>query len=159
MLPVSSQIFYARKWPVLVIFIILGLPFIILKILGNQDRGLDLFLLIDIIFCFLLFVWAKYMSIFIDDHGIEFRILFKKRFMAWRDIHATKLAFEFDGKSGDFVWNFIAINGKEINFSTGYFSKKTIYLIAGAVVEKCPAYLISGKIKEISEGKFPWYIF
>ncbi|MBC7508798.1 MAG: hypothetical protein H7320_08630 [Ferruginibacter sp.] len=99
------------------------------------------------------------MSITVDNEGIEYRIIFKKISVPWKEIQLTKLAFEFHGKSGDFIWHFISNQNKVINFSTGYFSKNDLRLIAEVVVSKCPEHVIQGKIKEVSQGKFPWYVF
>jgi len=159
MLPVFTQIFYARKWPILIIFIVIALPFIILKLQDGGNKAINIFLLIDAAFCILLFTWAKYMSITVDNEGIEYRIIFKKISVPWKEIQLTKLAFEFHGKSGDFIWHFISNQNKVINFSTGYFSKNDLRLIAEVVVSKCPEHVIQGKIKEVSQGKFPWYVF
>jgi hypothetical protein len=159
MIPVSTQTFYARKWPIFLIFLLLGGSFLILKVNGEEDKSLDLFLLIISVFCLLLYVWGSKMFVSIDNEGITYKIIFRKTFISWKDITRTKLAFEFHGKSGDFIWNFTSKDNKQISFSTGYFSKNTIRAIAEAVVEKCPHFVIEGKITDISNGKFPWYIF
>ncbi|MEJ7586645.1 MAG: hypothetical protein WKI04_03680 [Ferruginibacter sp.] len=159
MLPVFTQSFYARKWPLTLLLILLVLPFLILKLQGDRSSITNIFILIGFVFCLLGYFWAKYMSVTIDNEGITYQVIFRKIFIPWKHVRATKLSFEFHGKSGDFVWNFVSIHKKEINFSTGYFSKSVIRQIAEAVVEKCPEHITRGKIKEISQGKFPWYIF
>jgi hypothetical protein len=126
---------------------------------GDEGKEVDLFILIATVLCVLLFIWAKYMYVILDNDGITYRVIFKKRSIAWKDIQQTNLGFEFHGHSGDFAWNFTAIDKKQINFSAGYFSKKSNRQIAEAVVEKCPAHIVAGEIKNISEGKFPWYVF
>ena len=141
------------------IFLLLSVPFLILKISGDKDESLDLFLLIISVFCLLLYIWVSKMFVTIDNDGIAYNFFFRKTFIPWKDIISTKLAFEFHGKSGDFIWNFTSNDKRQINFSTGYFSKSTIRAIAEAVVEKCSGFVIGGKITEISKGKFPWYIF
>lgn len=159
MIPVSTQIFYARKWPIVLIFIIVGGPFLILRLTGDKDNSLDLFLLIVLVFCLLLYISTIKMYVSVDNEGIASKNIFREIFIPWKDITQTKISFEFHGKSGDFIWNFTSKNNKEINLSIGYFSKSTIRSIAETVVQKCPDVLVKGKIREISEGKFPWYIF
>lgn len=159
MLPVHTQRFPARQWPILIIFSILTLPFISLKLMGDQDKIIDIFLLATTLFCLILYICSKCISITIDNEGIEYRSILIKRSIAWKDIQKTSLAFEFHGKSTDFVWNFTSFENKSINFSAGFFSKSTLRAIGETVIQKCDDYVVKGNIRMVSKGKFPWYFF
>ena len=160
MIPITHQEFSARKWPLLLIFGPLGAFLFTLKPEENKsnfsiDFVLTGFILIIAIFYFVL----TKLRITIDNEGLEMKMLFKTETVSWNEITKSNLSFEFHGHTGDVKWVFERFPKKTFSFSPTFFSRKDLQQIAEALVSKKPNAHISEKVRRMSKGKFPWYIF
>jgi len=160
MVPVATQIFYARKSPLAVLIVIASamLLLLILHPAGKKSALLFLALFIGLVVVFLYFLLNK-ISLTINNDGLEYKTAFRTKNLLWREVTASRLNFEFHGHSGDIFWLFNLNNSRDLKFSISFFSRKELRAIAEAVVAKCCNTCVSKKIQQMSQGKFPWYIF
>jgi hypothetical protein len=159
MLPVQYEEITPRKWPILIIFCLCCLPFILAKFSGEHIRGIDWFIAGSLVLTLLIYYMGMKLKIVLDNDGFEIHNIFRKQRLNWLEIRQSKLSFEIEAHSGDIKWVFRTAEGREYSFSPSYFSRYSIQKIAEALIRKSPSALISDKIRNIAEGKFPWYIF
>lgn len=157
MTSVETRIFYARKWPIYLIAAVSFMPMLPLLMSGEKMNALIIVLLIELAINFILYSLFNSIRITIDDHGITYQAVFRKRFMAWKDIRETKLVLEIATKSRQNFWYFISTDHKQFRFNTGLFSKKTIQAVAETVIQQSPGAIVNDKLIAYSQGKFPWY--
>jgi hypothetical protein len=160
MLPVQHQEFQSRKWPLVILFVLIGGPFIWLATVGTADKAVvNIFLLSTIIFIsFFYFILAR-LKLVIDNEGLELRMLLKTERVAWSSINKSYITFEFHVHSGDIKWIFNTTKGKSLSFSPTFFSHSTLQVVAETLLYKSPQADISSKVRNMVAGKFPWYIF
>jgi hypothetical protein len=97
--------------------------------------------------------------VLIDNDGITSKTPFNERAINWKDITRSYLKVRHTGKSSQRRWHFENITGKGPSFSTGLYSRRSLRTIAEALTTKCPNAEIEPKIRDMAEGRFPWYIF
>lgn len=114
-------------------------------------------LVISVAFAIVYFIIGK-SYVMIDNHGITIKNIFKEKSLDWKDIQRFYLKIIHTGKSTQRLWYFEA-GGASLNFSTNLYSRKSLQSVAEALVSKCTHAQIEPKIREMAEGKFPWYIF
>ena len=135
----------------------------IFLILNKDDRIIfqDYILIIAILIIPMSAVFIyKYSVLKIDASGLEKRSFKTRVSFKWQEIkradveihtnffpnthrHAIKL------KSGN----------KELIILLTDYSRKKVKILCEAIVSTCPDANISDKIRNMAEGKFPWYIF
>ncbi len=159
MLPQASLVIKARRWPILILFAIAGLPFCIAYLMNPQDKAL-LYFAFGVAFlcvCFALIITR--LKIFLDNDLLRIEMLFKKQEVFWRDIVASKLSWQIEGgHTASLNWMLQTKNAK-IEIGLGYYARKDMKIIAQQLIDKAKEAEIEDKIYAMAEGRFPWYIF
>ncbi len=160
MLPIQRQEFTIRKWPLYFVVAVYILLLFILNNTGKLDEEKFLVISAGLAFLLLLYFLLTKNKLIIDNDEITQQLFFgKPKVLKWKEIKFSYLNWHFDGHTADLSWSFIDFSGKAINIQTSSYSRKKIKLIAEAVIEKCPQAFIDNRLKNITAGKFPWYIF
>jgi hypothetical protein len=159
MLIIPTRVIRMRKGPmyVMVIFLLLFV-FIAFDRPGLADTeawiaagGLALFIVV--------FYFLGKTRIIIDNERLKFQYFFKKQaVIAWEDMLSTKLGWHYHGHGATIEWEFISRSGKK-TFYPFFYSRKSLQLIAEALMEKCPDAVTDKRIRNMAAGKFPWYLF
>jgi hypothetical protein len=157
MIPVQTNYLRPRSGIILIALI----PVLILVVIANTtDNTVSLkiasavMLLIPI--GMYIFITNSYIEV--TNDGITAKNPFKTRSIEWKNITRSYFKMVHTGKSSKRMWYFENFE-KRIRFATNLYSRKALRTIAEALVTKCPNAEIDQKIKNIAEGKFPWYIF
>ena len=112
-----------------------------------------------VLFSLLYYLLGK-VKIILDNPGISFQYPLKKDVhIPWPEIIKSKLQWDFDMHGGNAYWTFSLLAGKTTGFSPSFYSRKSLRLIAEALIIKCPNAQFDKRILKMSEGKFPWYLF
>lgn len=147
-----------RLWFVLIpLFLILVA--LIIALTKAPLKGAIGILIFCLAFLILLSIAYNRVEIIIDQSGLTSKTLFKTRHILWKNVFKTYVWFYFDGQSGNFIWHFETATQNKLELAVGMYSRKSLKLIAEAVVTHCPHAQIEPKIKSMASGKFPWYIF
>jgi c-di-AMP phosphodiesterase-like protein len=93
-----------------------------------------------------------------DNDGITNKNPFRITSIQWKDVTRSYFRVVHTGKSSKRMWYFENFE-KKFRFATNLYSRKALRAIAEALITKCPNAEIDQKIRNIAEGKFPWYIF
>jgi len=164
MLPISTTYLKARKWPLLVLYIVIGAPAAWLAL--QKDDSYDpqqkvfIFILFALTHLLILFFWyvASQIEIQIYNDSLIYKTAFKTKEIAWRNITESELEFHFHSHGGRAQWNIVSPE-KIIKIDPTYFSRKDTRMIAEVLVDKCRSAKISDNVKAMANGKFPWYVF
>ena len=159
MLPIQRQEFRIKKWPLyFVVAIYIGLLFILNDTGKLQDDKSIIILGGLSVFIFIYFMLSKN-KLVIDNDEITQQLFFgKQKVLKWKEMKSSHLNWHFSGHSADISWSFIDYSGKAINIQASFYSRKKIKFIAEALIDKCPQAVIDKRLKNIANGKFPWYI-
>jgi hypothetical protein len=158
MLPIETTFLYPRRQILLVAIAILFGIFFLIGSRKSIEPGVQYVVLIGIALIGFLWFGLKKIYILIDNNGLTHKTLFSTKELLWSAVIKTYIKYEHHGKSGSHYWFFEATD-RPFKFSTSLYSRKSLQLIAEAVMEKCTNATIDDKIKKWAEGRFPWYIF
>lgn len=159
MIPIETKYLKPRSG-----FLLIGLlPLGVLLYVATQTNGDDkqlmlVFSLIALIPLAMFFFHAK-SYVVIDNDGITHKTPFRQRTISWNDVTRSYFKIRHTGKSSQRLWYFENVIGKGLSFTTGLYSRRSLQAIAEALLTKRPDAEIEQKIRNIAEGKFPWYIF
>jgi c-di-AMP phosphodiesterase-like protein len=103
-----------------------------------------------------IFITNSYVEV--DNDGITSKNPFKTKSILWKDVTNSYFKVIHTGKSSKRMWYFENFD-QRFRFATNLYSRKALRTIAEALMSKCPNAEIDQKIRNIAEGKFPWYIF
>jgi c-di-AMP phosphodiesterase-like protein len=157
MIPVQTTFLRPRSGIILLAL----LPVLVLVIVANpvnNDSALKiasvLMLLIPV--CIYIFVTNSYVEF--DNDGITHRTPFKTRIIRWKDVTRSYMKVIHTGKSAKRMW-YLENDKEQFRFATNLYSRRSLRSIAEALLQKAPQAAIEQRIRDIAEGKFPWYIF
>jgi hypothetical protein len=158
LLPVQTQTFRARKF-----ILIIPLPLIVGLLLmprtAENKNYLTIFLIASLALLFFIWTTLKKLKIEIDNVGFRFQSLFHSKEFVWKEVVKIYIKFHHHGKSGSHYWYFEKVDGSRIRFRIILFSRKNLQSIAEAATMKCSLAEIQDKIRNMAEGRFPWYVF
>ena len=157
-LPIETATLKPRSW----IFIFVLVIVLIVYDLAVQKSNIEgIHFIFPIIIGIILLIWAGFrkVALIIDNEGLTSKSAFSSKEILWKDITQTYLKYQHHGKSGNMYWYFNTPAQPHFSFSTGFYSRKSLQTIAQAVVEKCEKAEIEERIWNMTEGRFPWYIF
>ena len=154
------------KWPLLVIWGIVGLPaliVLILDVVNNGDKIRDDLLLVSFAHCFFFLFWyvISKLEVHLNEDTIVFKNVLKTTTIYWSDITESAISFFFFGNGASIQWLFeydLKFKERKV-FDPAYYSKKGLREIASALVDKCPNARIAIEVWGMAKGRFPWYIF
>jgi len=155
----GTQIITPRKSPAVTIGVVL-VAIILLLPSRPEFASLKVYLcgIILLVFGALYFSLSK-TYIILGNDDITFKLSFKKeKIISWNQINSSRLEWHLHSHTADLSW-IIFYNNTMISFQPSYYGRKDLTLIAEALIIKCPALIIDKRIKNISQGIFPWYLF
>jgi hypothetical protein len=160
MIPVTRQEISIRKGP---LYFIAAVFIVFLWALYDQGKiheGASLAALIGLLAFLLLYRMLSKNKLIIDNEGITQQLFFgKQKELGWKEIKSSHLSWHYHGHGASLQWDIMPESGKAINLQSSGYNRKSLRIIAEALVEKCPGALIDKRIRNIEEGRFPWYIF
>ena len=157
-LPVSTQIFRARKF-LLVIPLVLSFGILLITKMDRGGEYFPIFLVLSIGIFFFMWLALQKVSLEINDEGLRYASIFKKEAIRWKDVSTSYIKYRHHGKSGSHYWYFETWEGKKIRFRASLFSRDNLQALANALLQKSSTAMIDDKILRMAEGTFPWYIF
>lgn len=114
------------------------------------------FLLLGVLFYYLL---GK-RKIIIDSNGITNQLLFdKEQHIPWQEISNSAVDWHNYIIYSSTEWEFNNKSGTALSITLYNYSGKDLQLIAEMLLSKCPNAKVDQKIRDLADGKFPWYIF
>lgn len=159
-IPIQSQTITARAG-VFLFFVLAVLLLFTMAIVDKANISLDDYLCLA--FLIILVVFFTYLptltQLEIYNEGFTKKELFKTREFFWEDVQSAELDWHFHMHGVNLFMKFRFYNGKDYLFPLTFYSRKNIQILCEAIVSACPDAKISDKIKNMAEGKFPWYIF
>ncbi len=86
MLTQASYVIKSRAWIAWLIFLLSGVPFLLIITENPEDKASQLFLVISFILWFLLYITTRYINIYIDHEKMIISNLVGKKTVLWKDI-------------------------------------------------------------------------
>ena len=159
-IPIQSQTITAHGG-VFLFFVLLVLVVFTMAILDKQKATLDDYLcLAFLVSLAVFFVYLpKLTRMEIYNEGFTKKELFKDREFLWEEVLKVDLDWHFHMHGVNLFMKFKFKNSKEYLFPLTFHSRKNIRILCEAIVSACPDEGVSEKIKNMADGKFPWYIF
>jgi c-di-AMP phosphodiesterase-like protein len=157
MIPIQTTYLRPRSGIILLTLI----PIIILIAVANttnNDNNLKVASALMLLIPIGLYIFITNSYVEFDNESITSKNPFRTRNILWKDVTRSYMKVIHTGKSSKRMWYFENYN-KRFRFATNLYSRKALRTIAEALVTKCPGAEIDQRIKDIAEGKFPWYIF
>ncbi|HEX5152027.1 MAG TPA: hypothetical protein VFW07_11305 [Parafilimonas sp.] len=162
MAAITTTYLRARKWPLLIIYLLIAFPFILVKLLSSYGDPNNVFYIVFIFFAHaLIFVFwysLEKLEIRIYEQSIAYKTFLYIKEVNWDDIIDVDIHFGFAGQHPHVKWTFYA-GEKSIVIDPSYFSKTDNRFLAEVIVAKCSNARISKSINNMANGKFPWYLF
>jgi len=159
MLTQASYVIKSRAWIAWLIFLLLGVPFLLIIIENPDNKASQLFLVISFLFFFLLYITTRYINIYIDHEKMIISNLVGKKTVLWKDISISTVNGTVEGiHKASLNWTFQTKDQKTVEVKLGYYSRADMIVLANHLIEKAKDVTISEKIFQMSEGKFPWYL-
>jgi len=158
MLPVSVTYLKPRvKFLLIFLLFPIAMGVIYFSEEGEKQEVFIAVAIMSAVFLIIYFLLNK-SYIMIDDHGITAKNVLREKSIDWKDIRRSYFKIIHTGKSSKRMWYFEG-ERSDLRFSSNLYSRQSLKTIAEALVGKCPGAEIDDKIRNIAEGKFPWYIF
>jgi len=159
MLTQAPYVIKSRAWIAWLIFLLLGVPFLLIIIENPDNKASQLFLVISFLFFFLLYITTRYINIYIDHEKMIISNLVGKKTVLWKDISISTVYWTVEGiHTASLNWTFETKDQKTVEVKLGYYSRADMIVLANHLIEKSKEATISEKIFQMSEGKFPWYL-
>jgi hypothetical protein len=157
MIPIQTTYLRPRSG-IMLIMLAAVLIFVIIANNAQNDAitkiGSALLLLVPI--GFYIFITNSYVEL--NNDGITAKNPFKTKSIEWKDVTRSYFRVIHTGKSSKRMWYF-ENDSRSFHFATNLYSRNSLKAIAEALIAKCPGAEIEQKIRNIAEGRFPWYIF
>jgi c-di-AMP phosphodiesterase-like protein len=157
MIPVQTTFLRPRSGIILFTLI----PVLIILVVANttnNDNNLKIVSALMLLIPVGIYIFITNSYVEIDNDGITSKNPFRTRSILWKDVTNSYFKVIHTGKSSKRMWYFEHFD-KHFRFATNLYSRKSLRTIAEALIMKCPNAQIDQKIRDIAEGKFPWYIF
>ena len=159
MLPQASYVVRSRQWPVLLLGLLMGGPFLIAYFMDSSDVVIRWFLLFVVMLCLLFYIINSKFHLYIDDDVLIYKTALFKKELRWRDIVRSDVGWAIEGMhTASINWSFITAN-KTLEIRLGFFSRADMQWVAQQLIEKAPQAQLSQKVYQFADGKFPWYLF
>jgi len=159
MIPIQTTYLKPRTWTKY-LFLLTPTTLLVLYFVLDRKDDVLLYIALGSLSIFVVSAWLlNKVHVMLDNYGITYKSAFFSRNIEWHEVTSSYFRMRHTGKSTKRLWYFENITGKSIHFSTSMFSRASLQTIAECLVGKCPDAAIDQKIRDIAEGKFPWYIF
>ncbi len=150
----------ARKGPVWILFGIMGGPWIFVLASDPRDRVAPAFLVLAGLFCLVLLVMSRYITIYLDNEKMVVSDAVRRRTVFWSEVYASSIEWSVEGLHGARpVWLFRLKNGAQVDLTLGYYSRADMTLLARFLLDRLKGAALSPKVLAIAEGRFPRYLF
>ncbi len=158
MLPDSTISLHPRKWPALIPF---GFAVLIFGFLHPPIKDQNLTYICLSLVALSLFLWWVLSKAYIkaDPSGLVIGNVFRQREMAWTSVSESYILYRHHGKSGSYYWFFLSKDGKKIRFSVRLYSRPNLQMLAEMLLTQSKDAMIEDRVRNMAEGRFPWYIF
>jgi hypothetical protein len=97
--------------------------------------------------------------VIIDNDGCTYKTLAGAQTILWKNVSRSYLKMKYTGKSSERRLHFEDNKGGGMSFPTGSYNRRSLQTVAEALLTKNPGADIAPRIREMAEGKFPWYIW
>ena len=113
---------------------------------------------------FLLFIFIYYLlsrnKLILDKECITHHLFFgKQKVIKWKELQSTSLVWDNHGYGTNLSMDFVNYSGKKMSLQTSFYSRKSLKIIAEALIDAASHVTIDKRIVNIAKGEFPWYIF
>jgi hypothetical protein len=156
MLLLESYTIKPRIWPVLLIFVLSGIPAMII-ILTEPKKVAGMYLLgATCVFCLLPILYTRFFKIAIDDESLTFQFLGRRRTMLWKDVSSSTISWSVEAAhSAGPSWVYRSYSNRQIQIPLGYYSRSDLRLLAEQTIAKANQAEISPKIHNLLPASFP----
>jgi hypothetical protein len=159
MIPVQATYLRPRSGFILLALVPLAILFYVGIVTSRGDWGMWVIAILIGIIPLGIFLFQRNSFVMIDNDGIIYKTPVREKTISWRDVSKSYLKMRYTGKSSQRLWHFENSAGKGLAFPTGSYNRRSLQTIAEAITAKCPQADIAPKIREMAEGKFPWYVW
>lgn len=157
MIPVQTTYLRPRSGIILLALI----PVLIIIVVANttnNDNNLKIVSALMLLIPLAIYIFIVNSYIEFDNDAITHKNPFRSKSILWKEVTRSYFRVIHTGKSSKRMWYF-ENDIKTFRFATNLYSRKALRSIAEALITKCPEAHIDQKIRNMAEGKFPWYIF
>jgi c-di-AMP phosphodiesterase-like protein len=157
MIPVQTTFLRPRSGIILLVLI----PVLIMVVVANtvnNDSTLKIASVLMLVIPVAIYIFVTNSYVEFDNDGITYRNPFKTRTILWKNITRSYMKVIHTGKSSKRMW-YLENDKEQFRFATNLYSRTALRSIAEALLQKAPQAEIEQKIRDMAEGKFPWYIF
>jgi hypothetical protein len=138
----------------------MGAPWILVLSSDPQDKAALAFLLLAVVFCLFLLITSRYITIYLDEEKMVVSDALRKRTVFWADVYASSIGWELEGMHGGKpAWTIRLKDSRQVDLNLGYYSRRDMTLLARFFLARTGGAVLSQKIHDIAEGRFPWYLF
>ncbi len=160
MLAINSEEISVKRWPFILVVVVYQLVFLFALDLKSIDDSIKWVMAGSLIFISVLFYIVSKNKIIIDNTGITQQLLIgKQKELLWQNVKSSTISWDINYHGADLSWEFIDTYGKRLSINPSYFTRRSLKIIACAVLSKCPDAALDKRILKLAEGRFPWYIF
>lgn len=158
MIPIQTTYLRPRSGIILLILI----PVLVLVVTAyttyNYDNTIKIISALTLLIPVGMYIFIINSYVELDNDGITSKNPFRTKNILWKNITRSYFKVVHTGKSSKRMWYF-ENDKNSFRFATNLYSRSSLREIAEALIAKCPNAAIDQKIRNIAEGRFPWYIF
>jgi hypothetical protein len=97
--------------------------------------------------------------LYLDNEVLVYRTALYMREIRWHDLIRSDVYWTIEGlHTASINWSFQTSN-KNLEIRLGFFSRSDMQVLAQQLIDQAPQAVLSNKIYQFAEGKFPWYLF
>jgi hypothetical protein len=124
----------------------------------RHQQLLGLLTLVCILAAAYIYILRSRTMIRIDPSGISYRTLFTNRTIGWNELTNAKVKIHFNGRTKHLELAFYTNTNSNPLIISGFgFSRRSLQVIASAVLEAAPGMAVDNRFRKLSEGRFPRY--
>jgi hypothetical protein len=141
--------------------LVVSVGLILLLVIEPRLRQIPM--LVSVLFCVLTtFIFYKMYKngLVLDQTAIRYTHPFRKTtVIPWVEVHSAAMEVHYHGHGASRHLIIRGMNNSQVSLQTGFYSRHSLQLISEILVAKAPQADISDRVKNMAEGRFPWYIF
>jgi hypothetical protein len=135
------------------------LAFLVLYLQDPSDTAVGGFLVFTTVLCLVFYMVNARHHLYLDNKILIYKTARSTREIHWNDLIRSEISWTVEGlHTASVNWNFYTGNAS-LEIRLGFFSRSDMQVLAQQLIDQAPQAVLSNKIYQFAEGKFPWYLF
>jgi hypothetical protein len=135
-----------------------AIVFSLVNLTMTHDPSVLIVAIVMLVAGIIIWIVLNRIEITITSEGLTYKNISSTKSVSWNEVLKSYLKFYHRGKASSYYWHFVCTDQRTVKFSVRFFRRRSLRILAEAVIANLRTAEIDERIANMAEGVFPWRI-